>query len=95
MLGGGVAGWRVAGALLALAVGALVLWLPPGGLEPRAVRFLAVLAAGTVLWAWGSFPDYVVGHRDARPFAWVYAAAVLAGFLVSLPYWRALGLVSG
>lgn len=35
------------------------------------------------------------GHRDARPFAWVYAGAVLAGFLLSLPYWRALGLVGG
>lgn len=35
------------------------------------------------------------GHRDARPFAWVYAGAVLAGFLLSLPYWRALGLVAG
>jgi signal-transduction protein with cAMP-binding, CBS, and nucleotidyltransferase domain len=35
------------------------------------------------------------GHREARPFAWVYAGAVLAGFLLSLPYWRALGLVTG
>jgi hypothetical protein len=34
------------------------------------------------------------GHRDARPFAWVYAAAGLAGFLLSLPCWRALGLVA-
>jgi hypothetical protein len=30
-----------------------------------------------------------------RPFAWLYTAAVLAGFLLSLPYWRALGLVTG
>ena len=35
------------------------------------------------------------GHRDARPVAWVYAAAVLAGFRLSVPYWRALGLVTG
>ena len=35
------------------------------------------------------------GHRQVRPFAWLYAVAVLAGFLLSLPYWRALGLVTG
>jgi anion transporter len=86
MLVGGVAGWRVAGALLALAVGALVLWLPPGGLEPRAVRFLAVLAAGTVLWAWGSFPDYVVAL--GMGIAWVLlrvapTATAFAGFATS------------
>jgi len=35
-------------------------------------------------------------HRGARGRSpWVYAAAVLAGFLLSLPYWRALGLVAG
>ena len=35
-------GWRAAGFALALLVGAAVLWLPPGGLEPRAVRFPVV-----------------------------------------------------
>ena len=85
-LAGGVAGWRAAGALLALAVGVLVLWLPPGGLEPRAVRFLAVLAAGTVLWAWGSFPDYVVAL--GMGIAWVLlrvapTATAFAGFATS------------
>jgi hypothetical protein len=34
-------------------------------------------------------------HGQVRPFAWLYAAAVLAGFLLSLPYWRARGLVTG
>jgi anion transporter len=86
MLGGGAAGWRSAGALLALAAGALLLWLPPDGLEPRAVRFLAVLAAGTVLWAWGSFPDYVVAL--GMGIAWVLlrvapTATAFAGFATS------------
>src|SRR5262249_31563436 len=31
-------------------------------------------------------------HESARAFAWVYAGLVLAGFLLSLPYWHALGL---
>jgi divalent anion:Na+ symporter, DASS family len=68
-LTGAAAGWGVAGIALAVAVSAFVLWLAPGGLEPRAVRFLAVLAGGTTLWAWGSFPDYVVAL--AMGIAWV------------------------
>jgi di/tricarboxylate transporter len=68
LLSGG-AGWWCAGLLLALAVAACVLWLPPAGLEPRSARFLAVLAAGTVLWAWGSVPDYVVAL--GMGIAWV------------------------
>ena len=68
-LASGGAAWRYAGLLLALAVVTLLLWLPPAGLEPRAARFLAVLAGGTVLWAWGSFPDYVVAL--GMGIAWV------------------------
>jgi divalent anion:Na+ symporter, DASS family len=64
-----VAAWRSVGLLLTVAVTCLVLWLPPAGLEPRATRFLAVLAGGTVLWAWGSFPDYVVAL--GMGIAWV------------------------
>jgi len=83
---GGIVGWRLAGVLLALAVAGLVLYLPPSGLEPRAVRFLAVLAGGTVLWAWGSFPDYVVAL--VMGIAWVLwrvapTATVFAGFASS------------
>lgn len=79
-------GWRVAGLVLALAIGGVVASLPPGGLEPRAVRFLAVLAAGTVLWAWGSFPDYVVAL--GMGIAWVLlrvapTATAFAGFATS------------
>jgi anion transporter len=82
----GGAVWRYAGPLLALAVVTLVLWLPPAGLEPRAARFLAVLAGGTVLWAWGSFPDYVVAL--GMGIAWVLlrvapTATVFGGFATS------------
>jgi anion transporter len=85
-LTGGAVGWPAAGVLLALAVAALVLYLPPDGLEPRAVRFLAVLAAGTVLWAWGSFPDYVVAL--GMGMAWVLlrvapTSTAFAGFATS------------
>ncbi len=68
-LASGGAAWRYAGLLLALFVVTFLLWLPPAGLEPRAARFLAVLAGGTILWAWGSFPDYVVAL--GMGIAWV------------------------
>ena len=35
----------------------------------------------------------VFTHRGAAPFAWVYAALVVVGFFISLPYWRLLGLI--
>ena len=84
-LTGGGARWAI-GLALAVAVGAVVLWVPPGGLEPRAVRFLAVLAAGTVLWAWGSLPDYVVAL--GMGIAWVLlrvapTATAFGGFATS------------
>jgi di/tricarboxylate transporter/CRP-like cAMP-binding protein len=85
-LGPGGAGWRHASLLLALAVATLVLWLPPAGLEPRTARFLAVLAGGTVLWAGGSFPDFVVAL--GMGIAWVLlrvapAATAFGGFATS------------
>ena len=81
----GGARWAI-GLALAVAVGVAVLWIPPGGLEPRAVRFLAVLAAGTVLWAWGSVPDYVVAL--GMGIAWVLlrvapTATAFGGFATS------------
>ena len=84
-LTGGSARWAI-GLALAVAVGVAVLWVPPGGLEPRAVRFLAVLAAGTVLWAWGSLPDYVVAL--GMGIAWVLlrvapTATAFGGFATS------------
>ncbi|MBX5493214.1 MAG: hypothetical protein IRZ14_18850, partial [Chloroflexi bacterium] len=32
-------------------------------------------------------------HAAVRPAAWVYAAAVLGGVALSVPYWHALGLL--
>jgi hypothetical protein len=32
-------------------------------------------------------------HQSVRPVAWAYAAAVLGGVALSVPYWRALGLI--
>jgi hypothetical protein len=37
--------------------------------------------------------DETFGHEQVRPVAWANAAAVLVGVAVSLPYWRALGLL--
>jgi hypothetical protein len=74
------------------------------GLSPF-IMALVALKAGNVFLLPQQSPYYLTlyygteerafGHREARPFAWVYAGAVLAGFLLSLPYWRALGLVTG
>jgi di/tricarboxylate transporter/CRP-like cAMP-binding protein len=82
----GHSAWRYTGLAVALAAAALVLWAPPAGLDPRAVRFLAVLAGGTILWTWGSFPDYVVAL--GMGIAWVLlrvapAATAFGGFATS------------
>jgi anion transporter len=82
----GGAARRYAGLALVFAVVTLLLWLPPAGLEPRTARFLAVLAGGTILWAWGAFPDYVVAL--GMGIAWVLfrvapTATVFGGFATS------------
>ncbi len=38
-------------------------------------------------------PPGAQAHADVRPVAWAYAAAILLGVLVSVPYWRAMGLL--
>ena len=86
VLARGDSAWRYTGLTVALAAAALVLWAPPAGLDPRAVRFLAVLAGGTILWTWGSFPDYVVAL--GMGIAWVLlrvapAATAFGGFATS------------
>ena len=37
--------------------------------------------------------DESFAHRQVRPVAWAYAGAVLVGVVLSVPYWRALGLL--
>jgi hypothetical protein len=32
-------------------------------------------------------------HASVRPIAWAYALSVLLGVALSVPYWRALGLL--
>jgi hypothetical protein len=39
----------------------------------------------------GSNARYIGGV--VRPIAWAYALAVLVGVALSVPYWRALGLL--
>jgi di/tricarboxylate transporter len=93
--------WQTAVPLLTVA---LTPFGQAAGLSPL-IMGLVALKAGNVFLLPQQSPYYLTlyygteerafGHRDARPFAWVYAGAVLAGFLLSLPYWRALGLVAG
>ena len=93
--------WQTAVPLLTVA---LTPFAQAAGLSPLIVALVA-LKAGNLFLLPQQSPYYLTlyygteerafGHRDARSFAWVYAASVLAGFLLSLPYWRALGLVSG
>jgi divalent anion:Na+ symporter, DASS family len=82
---------NVAGALLERAFSGHRL---NSGARDRLVRSLGAPYAQRGGAAYGT-EERAFGHRDARPFGWVYAGAVLAGFLLSLPYWRALGLVTG
>ena len=93
--------WQTAVPLLTVA---LTPFAQAAGLSPLIVALVA-LKAGNVFLLPQQSPYYLTlyygteerafGHADARPFAWLYAGAVLAGFLLSLPYWRALGLVTG
>jgi di/tricarboxylate transporter len=93
--------WQTAVPLLTVA---LTPFAQAAGVSPF-IMALVALKAGNVFLLPQQSPYYLTlyygteerafGHRDARPFAWLYAAAVLAGFLLSLPYWRALGLVTG
>jgi di/tricarboxylate transporter len=93
--------WQTAVPLLTVA---LTPFAQAAGLSPL-IMGLVALKAGNLFLLPQQSPYYLTlyygteerafGHRDARPFAWVYAGAVLAGFLLSLPYWRALGLVTG
>jgi di/tricarboxylate transporter len=93
--------WQTAVPLLTVALAPFV---EAAGVSPFIVALVA-LKAGNVFLLPQQSPTYLTlyygteerafSHAQVRPFAWVYAAAVLAGFLLSLPYWRALGLVSG
>jgi di/tricarboxylate transporter len=76
--GGGIA--------LALAAGLLVLLWPPRAVTGPAVPFLAVLSAGTVLWARGRPPEFVVALGMAAAWTVAHVApppVIFAGFATS------------
>ena len=79
-----IPGW--AGPALALGAGLLVLLWPPRGVAGPAVPFLAVLAAGTVFWARGRPPEFVVALGMAVAWTVTHVAppsAIFAGFASS------------
>jgi di/tricarboxylate transporter len=93
--------WQTAVPLLTVA---LTPFAQAAGLSPLIIG-LAALKAGNLFLLPQQSPYYLTlyygteerafSHKEARPFAWLYAAAVLAAFLLSVPYWRALGLITG
>lgn len=90
--------WQTAVPLLTVALGPFA---QQAGLSPWIVALVA-LKAGNIfvlpyqnpfyLTLYYATEERVFSHAQARPFAWVYLGIVLLAFLLSLPYWRALGL---
>ena len=88
------------------AVSLLVVTLTPfaqdAGFSPWIIALIA-LKAGNVFFLPYQSPYYLTlyygseerafSHEQARPFAWAYAAIVVLGFVLCLPYWRMLGLL--
>ena len=88
------------------AVSLLVVTLTPfaqlAGFSPWIIALVA-LKAGNVFFLPYQSPYYLTlyygseerafSHEQARPFAWAYAAIVVLGFVLCLPYWRMLGLL--
>ena len=71
------------------------------GINPWVVGMIALVATNTFFVPYQSTIYlalyYGAGesfdHAQIRPLAWAYAGAVLLGVAVSVPYWRALGLL--
>lgn len=90
--------WQTAVPLLTVALGPFA---QQAGLSPW-IMALVALKAGNIfilpyqnpfyLTLYYATEERVFSHAQARPFAWVYLGITLAAFLLSLPYWRALGL---
>jgi hypothetical protein len=93
--------WQTAVPLLTVALLPLA---EKAGLSPWLIALVA-LKAGNVfllptqnmyyLTLYYGTEERAFTHRQVRPFAWAYAAIVLAMFLLNLGYWRMLGLVAG
>lgn len=90
--------WQTAVPLLTVALTPFAL---EAGLSPWIIALIA-LKAGNVFLVPYMNPYYLTlyygteeqafTHAQARSFAWAYVGIVLAAFLLSLPYWRFLGL---
>ena len=72
------------------------------GIDPWVVMFTVMLANNLWLYpqqnvlyqtAYYGTGERAFSHEQARPFALVYPAFVLVAILVSIPYWRWLGLI--
>ena len=90
--------WQAAGVLLTLVLAPVATVL---GINPWVVGMIALVATNTFFLPYQSTIYlalyYGAGesfdHAQIRPVAWAYAGAVLLGVAVSVPYWRALGLL--
>jgi DASS family divalent anion:Na+ symporter len=91
--------WQAASVLLTIVMG------PPAaaiGINPFVIGIIALTA--TNLWIfpyqstiylalYSGVDGRLFSHEQIRPIAVVYAVAVVIGVLVSVPFWRAMGLV--
>jgi anion transporter len=91
--------WQTAVALLTVTLTPLA---DQAGFSPWIIALVA-LKAGNLFFVpyqstyyltiyYGS-EERAFSHEQVRPFAWMYAAVVVLAFLVSVPYWRLLGLM--
>jgi di/tricarboxylate transporter len=85
-----------------LLTAALVPVAPAMGLHPWVVAFVVLSAAN--LWSvpyqfasylafWSASDGYLFAHEQVRTFSFAYMLLSLGGLLVSIPFWRALGLL--
>ena len=90
--------WQAASVLLTLV---LVPAVRPLGISPWIVGLIALVATNSRFLPYQSTIDlalyYGMGesfeHRQVRPIAWAFGAAVLVGMTISVPCWRVLGLL--
>ncbi len=90
--------WQTAVPLLTVA---LTPFAQAAGMSPWIIALVALKAGNVFLLPYQNSyyltlyygtEERAFTHAQARPLAWLYAGIVLAAFLLSLPYWRALAL---
>ncbi|HLH25288.1 MAG TPA: SLC13 family permease [Chloroflexota bacterium] len=90
--------WQAAAVLLTLVLAPAAVAL---GVSPWVVGIIALVATNTWFLSYQSTiylalyygMDESFTHASVRPVAWAYALSVLVGVALSVPYWRALGLL--